>query len=54
MLYQVRKISMEQWFVILAFVLSLALCLLFGYTIFRYWQVDTCKTPMQTVWLPVQ
>lgn len=47
MLYQLRQISDEQWFVIIAFVLSVLLSFLLGYTLFRYVQVDICKSAME-------
>lgn len=49
MLYELRKISMEQWFVITAFVLSIIVSFLFGFVVFRYWQIDVCKPPMEVV-----
>ena len=49
MLTNVRKISMEQWFIVVAFILSLVLSFLFGYVVFRYWQVEVCKSPVQIV-----
>lgn len=52
MLYKLSKISMEQWFLIVFFVTSVILSFLFGYAVFRYWQVDACKTPMETVFFP--
>jgi len=47
MLDQLRDISDEQWFMIIAFVLSLLLSFLLGYTLFRYVQVDMCKDAME-------
>lgn len=49
MLYKLKKITMEQWFLIVAFVMSLILSFLLGYTIFRYWQIEACKTLMEVV-----
>ncbi len=47
MLYQLRKISMEQWFIILSFTLSIILSFLLGYTMFRYWQIEFLKSPIE-------
>lgn len=47
MLYQIRKISMEQWFVIFVFLATIILSFLSGYIVFRYWQMDECKSDMQ-------
>ncbi len=48
MIAEVRKITMEQWFVILVFILSVMVSFLLGYTVFRYVQVDLCKSPILT------
>jgi len=42
-----HKDSYEKWFVIIALSLSLLLSFLFGYTVFRYWQIDVCKPLMK-------
>ncbi len=48
MLYEVRKNSIpEQWFLIIFFVLSLLLSFSFGYVLFRYWQIEVCKSPIE-------
>lgn len=47
MLQVIGKISMEQRFMIMAFVLSVLLSFLLGYTVFRYVQVDLCKSPIK-------
>jgi hypothetical protein len=52
MLYEIKQISKEdalkeQVFVILIFVSSVILSFLFGYVLFRYWQIDVCKIPMK-------
>ncbi len=49
MLSQFMKISNEQWFIIMAFILSLILSFLLGYTVFRYLQVESCKESMQVM-----
>ncbi len=49
MLYELRKISNEQWFAIIAFLTSMILSFLFGYMVFRYWQIEVCKVPMEVV-----
>jgi hypothetical protein len=36
----------DQWFIILSFAVSLLVSFLFGYTVFRYWQIEICKSPM--------
>ncbi len=43
MLYQLRKISMEQCFLITAFTMSIILSFLMGYAVFRYTQMELCK-----------
>jgi hypothetical protein len=47
MITEVRKITMEQWYWILVFVLSVMVSFLLGYTVFRYVQVDLCKSPVR-------
>ncbi len=47
MLYELRKISMEQWFLITAFTMSIILSFLMGYTVFRYAQIELCKSPVE-------
>lgn len=47
MLYQIRKITMEQWFVILVFILSIILSFSLGYVLFRYTQIELCKSPIK-------
>ena len=47
MLYELRKISMEQLFIIIAYVMSITLSFLMGYAVFRYTQIEICKTPIE-------
>lgn len=47
MIAEIRKITTEQWFFILAFSLSLLLSFLLGYVTFRYAKLDICKSPME-------
>lgn len=49
MLYELRKISMDQWFAILTLITSIIVSFLFGFVVFRYWQIDVCKPPMEIV-----
>lgn len=47
MLYRLRQINSEQWFMLSAFLLSVLLSFLLGYTLFRYLQIDLCKSTME-------
>jgi hypothetical protein len=47
MIAEIRKITTEQWFLILALGLSLLLSFLLGYVSFRYAKLDICKSPME-------
>lgn len=47
MLYQLRKISLEQWFLITVFILSLMASFLFGYILFRYTEIELAKSPIE-------
>ena len=47
MIAEIRKITTEQWFLIIALTLSLFLSFLFGYIVFRYSQVELCKSPIE-------
>ena len=47
MLYQLRKISLEQWFLITVFILSLMASFLFGYILFRYTEVELAKSSVE-------
>ncbi len=49
MVYEKRKLSMEQWFFATFFALSIILSFLFGYLFFRYWEVEICKSPIRLV-----
>ena len=49
MIDQVKKNSADQWFIIVAFSLSLLLSFFFGYLVFRYWQIDVCKSGGEVV-----
>ena len=49
MLYQLKQINEEQWFMILVFVLSILLSFLFAYVVFRYVQIDICKSDMEVL-----
>lgn len=42
-----RKFLSDQVFLAISFVVSLLVSFLFGYTVFRYWQVGICKEPMK-------
>lgn len=48
MFYKLRQINSEQWFMLSAFLLSVLLSFLLGYTLFRYLQIDLCKSAMET------
>lgn len=47
MLYELRKISLEQWFLIIVFILSLMASFLFGYILFRYTEIELAKSPIE-------
>jgi len=47
MLYELRKLSIEQWWMLLVLVLSMLLSFLFGYVVFRYMEVELCKSPIE-------
>ncbi|MDD3861383.1 MAG: hypothetical protein PHP74_00605 [Candidatus Gracilibacteria bacterium] len=42
-----QKITGDQMFLAIFFVASLLVSFLFGYTVFRYWEIDVCKEPMR-------
>lgn len=45
-----KKLNADEWFLLIVFVVSLMLSFLFGYTVFRYWQIEVCKSPMEVVY----
>lgn len=47
MIAEIRKITTEQWFLIVALSMSLILTFLFGYVVFRYSRLEICKNPME-------
>lgn len=47
MIAEIRKITTEQWFLIVALSLSLLLSFLLGYVVFRYSRLEICKNPME-------
>lgn len=47
MIAEIRKITINQWFALLVFVLSVLVSFLLGYTVFRYVQIDLCKSPIK-------
>lgn len=47
MLPNLSKFTRDEWFVLVAFVLSLLVSFLFGYMVFRYVQIDFCKSPIE-------
>lgn len=49
MLYQLKEINEEQYFVIVVFVLSIVSSFLLGYVLFRYVQIDLCKSDMEVL-----
>lgn len=49
MLYHFRRITTEQLYMITVFVLSVILSFLYGYTLFRYWQIEVCKPVLEIV-----
>lgn len=49
MLYQLKEINEEQYFVIVVFVLSVVSSFLLGYVLFRYVQIDLCKSDMEVL-----
>ena len=42
-----KKMTHDQMFLVIFFVASLLVSFLFGYMVFRYWQIEVCKTPME-------
>ena len=48
MIAEIRKITTEQWFLIIALALSFLLTFLFGYVVFRYSRLEICKSPLET------
>lgn len=48
MIAEIRKMTTEQWFLIIALILSLFLSFLFGYVVFRYSRLEICKSSMET------
>lgn len=47
MIAEIRKITTEQWFLIVALSMSLLLTFLFGYVVFRYSKLEICKNSME-------
>lgn len=47
MLYELRKISLEQWFLIIVFILSIMASFLFGYILFRYTELEISKNEIE-------
>lgn len=47
MIAEIRKITTEQWFLIVALSMSLLLTFLFGYVVFRYSKLEICKSPIE-------
>jgi hypothetical protein len=47
MLAEIRKLSMEQLFLISFLVCAVILSFLFGYVFFRYEQIDICKSAIE-------
>lgn len=47
MIAEIRKITTEQWFLIVALSLGLFLSFLFGYVVFRYSKLEMCKSPVE-------
>lgn len=47
MIVEIRKITTEQWFLIIALSLSLLLSFLSGYVVFRYSEIELCKSQME-------
>lgn len=47
MIAEIRKITTEQWFLIVALAMSLLLTFLFGYVVFRYSKLEICKSSME-------
>ncbi|MBI4975614.1 hypothetical protein HZC20_02960 [Candidatus Peregrinibacteria bacterium] len=48
-LYQIRRISNDQWFWIVTFVLAVVLSFWVGFAVFRYWQIEVCKPAMEVI-----
>jgi hypothetical protein len=44
-----QKINNDQLFIIISFVLSLALCFMFAFAAFRFWFVDFYKSDVKQV-----
>lgn len=42
-----KKMTNDQMFLVIFFVASLLVSFLFGYTVFRYWQIEVCESPMR-------
>lgn len=49
MLSYLRKITMEQWFILAVYVLSLMLAFAVGYLACRYEMLEFCKSPIKLV-----
>lgn len=49
MLSYLRKITMEQWFVLAVYLLSLLLAFFVGYLACRYEMLEFCKSPIKVV-----
>jgi hypothetical protein len=47
MIAEIRKITTEQWFLIVALSLSLLLSFLLGYVFFRYSRLEMCKSSVE-------
>lgn len=46
---EIKKVSNEQLFIIISFLLSLILSFMFGYLTFRFLQEEGCKSPIEIV-----
>jgi len=53
MFKKIKKLSDDQFFLIGFYILSVLVSFLFGYLVFRYWQIEVCKSPMKVVYLQV-
>lgn len=42
-----KKMTNDQMFLVIFFVASLLVSFLFGYMVFRYWQIEVCKSLME-------
>jgi len=46
MLAVFKKLSNEEWFMVVAFLAIVLVSFMLGYTVFRYWQIEVCKPPI--------